>query len=92
MRTIRHLIPAGVLLVLGAWLLSDGIRFSMYPADPASGRECGCYTMLELWLGVQSPAWIRTIELLGSVTFVPLGILKLFEFFMARRRNQTLVR
>ena len=90
MRTIRHLIPAGVLLVLGAWLLSDGIRFSLYQADPASGREYGCYTMLESCLGVQSPTWIRTIELIGAITFVPLGILKLFEFFTARRRKRSL--
>ena len=89
MRTIRHLIPAGALLVLGAWLLSDGVLFTLYPADPTSGREYGCYTMLEMWLGVQSPTWIRTVELIGALTFVPLGILKLFEFFTARRRGQT---
>ena len=90
MRTIRHLIPAGVLLVLGAWLLSDGILFTLYQADPASGREYGCYTTLEIWLRVQNSGWIRTVELIGAITFVPLGILKLFEFFTARRRKRSL--
>lgn len=84
-RIMRHLTPAGVLIVIGAWLLSDGIAFTLYAADARTGREYGCYTMLELWLGVQQPTWTRTVELLGAVLLVPLGMLKLFQFFAARR-------
>ncbi len=88
MRALRHLIPAGALIVLGAWLLSDGILFVIYPADPRTGREAACYTQLELWLGVVQPTWTRTVELIGAVTLVPLGMLKFFEFFAVRRREQ----
>ncbi len=92
MRTVRHLTPAGVLLVVGAWLLADGIRFTLYAADPVTGRADGCYTTLEVWLGVQSPAWLRTVELIGAITLVPLGMLKLFEFFTARRAGRSSLR
>ena len=88
MRALRHLIPAGLLILAGAWMLSDGILFTAYPADLTTGREAACYTQLELWLRVQSPSWLRTVELIGAVTLVPLGMLKLFEFFAARRQDQ----
>lgn len=88
MRAMRHLIPAGLLILAGAWLLSDGILFTIYPADHATGREAGCFTQLELWCRVLQPTWLRTIELIGAITFVPLGMLKLFEFFAARRQEQ----
>jgi hypothetical protein len=87
MRALRHLTPAGLLILAGAWMLSDGVHFLMYSFDPQTGREAACYTQLELWVGAIRPGWLRMIELMGAVTLIPLGMLKLFEFFRARRQD-----
>jgi hypothetical protein len=45
--------------------------FGLYRADPATGRAKGCYTSIELFLGLKTPSdWVRPVELgIGAVTF-----------------------
>jgi hypothetical protein len=52
-----------VLLLLAVSLLMDALAFALYPADPATGRARGCYTTLELLLGVKRPTeWARLTQ------------------------------
>jgi hypothetical protein len=57
-------------LALGSWLLEDSGTFVLMPAEPATSRTRGCYTTIELLVGVTSPSAIRPTELLvGAVLF-----------------------
>jgi|GEM_PF-2289613 len=75
--------------VLSAWLVWDGFTFALYGDDPATGMERGCYTDIELWLGVKEPTWIRGAEqIVGAVLFLgipPLLVWSVRRFL--RRRN-----
>ena len=69
----RFALPA-VLLCCSIWLLQDSCSFGLMPADPDTGRERGCYTQVELALGLKSPSVIRYVE--GSVALLlPLAAL-----------------
>jgi hypothetical protein len=49
--------------LLAGWLFYDASTFALYKPDAVNGRERGCYTRLELFLGVKSPtSWIRPAE------------------------------
>jgi hypothetical protein len=49
--------------LLAGWLFYDASTFALYKADTATGRERGCYTRIELLLGVKSPtSWVRPAE------------------------------
>jgi hypothetical protein len=39
----------------GVALLGDAATFSLVPADPRTGRERGCYTIVESLLGLKRP-------------------------------------
>ncbi|HSS50208.1 MAG TPA: hypothetical protein VLX28_14820, partial [Thermoanaerobaculia bacterium] len=58
---------------------------------PATGQERGCYTDIELWLGVKEPTWIRGAEeIVGAVLFLgipPLLVWSVRRFL--RRRNHS---
>ena len=61
-------------LVLGvaAWLLWDAATFSLYPADFFEGTEYGCFTVVERWLGILEPSWIRSAQFVsGLLLFFP---------------------
>jgi len=74
-------LPAALLTVsLGGWLLWDALSFSLSPYDPATGRERGCYTVLETWARVKRPSFLRKLEL-----FVGAGSLGLTFFWFQRR-------
>lgn len=74
---------------LSWWLVLDGFIFALMPDDPATGRERGCYTDIELWFGVKEPTWIRGAEqIVGAVLFLgipPLLVWGVRRFL--RRRN-----
>jgi hypothetical protein len=48
-----------LLSIIGFWLLNDAMTFTLYAADPRSGRGYGCYTTIENLLGVKQPSAIR---------------------------------
>ena len=76
MRTaVRALILAAT-VASGAWLLQDSFSFGLYPEDPVTGRERGCYTDVELALGLKQPSLVRELEQFLSVMFlfgIPFG-------------------
>jgi hypothetical protein len=69
-RSLGCVIPiaAGLLAI---FLLLDAGTYALMPADPASGRRYGCYTALELLIGVKEPSVIRSIQpfLSGGLLF-----------------------
>ena len=74
-----------LLLALLAWfLLWDATSSVLIARDVAKGREMGCYTAIELLMGVTKPGPIRLIELvMGVATIVYIAYLLFFRF---RRR------
>ncbi len=66
---------------MAAWLaslalLGDSLTFALKPYDQVTGRARGCYTAVELALGLKGPPWIRPAEHgLGAILFlgVPLA-------------------
>jgi len=60
---------AGALMTLaiGAFLFLDANTFVLMAADPATGRPKGCFTAVELMLGVSESSGIRGIEWLVSI-------------------------
>ena len=59
------------LLGLATALYLDASTFRLCPADSVSARERGCYTGLELWLGMKSPSWIRMAEGIVAFALIP---------------------
>lgn len=53
-------------------------------ADPATGRERGCYTMLEGLLRAKHEGQFRGIELIAGLALVPVTLL--FSLLKRRRR------
>jgi hypothetical protein len=47
---------AALLWFLSAALAIDGWTYRLAARDPATGRERGCYTRVERWLGRTSPS------------------------------------
>jgi len=53
----------GASVVLSIFLLADVSRKNLYGADPSTGRIFGCYSDLEILLGLKSPSgWIPPAE------------------------------
>jgi hypothetical protein len=54
--------------VVGALLfLDDGTSSVLLPRDARRGRSMGCYTAIELLVGVHQPSWIRLAELVAGL-------------------------
>ncbi len=69
-----------LLFLLTAWLFRDATVFALYKADPITHRGVGCYTEIEILIGVQSPtSWIRAVELVAACTFGLAGIVVIFK-------------
>jgi hypothetical protein len=85
----RALILAAAWLV-SWWLVLDSWSYGLSPFDPATGRERGCYTDIETWLGFLQPsAWIRPAEqIVGTVLFlgIPLMIAVWLVRLLLRRK------
>jgi len=63
----KVLVMVGTVLVAG-WLLMDASTTVLYARDPVGGRARGCYTKIEILLGLKSPTdWIRMTELYRRV-------------------------
>ena len=77
MSRTSHILVSLVLLGIAFFFLADGAVFALQAADPVTGRAKGCYTSIELLMGVTEPtAWIRAAELLvasiiGGMVVVP---------------------
>lgn len=62
--------------IIGLWLLNDAMTFALLADDPLTGRAKGCYTTIELLLGVKQPSAIRGAQFLIGVALafgVPLA-------------------
>ena len=53
MRRIVHTMAVLVTGLVALWLLNDAMTFALYA--PWTGHRGGCYTAVELWLGVSEP-------------------------------------
>jgi hypothetical protein len=70
--------------LLAGWLFYDASTFALYKPDAVTGRERGCYTRLELFLGVKSPtSWIRPAEFVCAVGGGFFGLV-----LLARRKSE----
>jgi hypothetical protein len=52
-------------------MLGDSVVSRLSPFDPTTGRERGCYTTVETWLGLLHPSdLVRLFEMiLGGILF-----------------------
>lgn len=73
-----------LLLLFAGWLFYDANTFALYKADAVTGRERGCYTGIELLLGVKSPtSWVRPAEFVCAVGAGIFGLV-----LLARRKSE----
>ena len=56
-----------LLFSISIFLFNDANTFSLYPADSFTGREYGCYTEIENFIGIKSPSIIRSIEYIAAI-------------------------
>lgn len=64
---IQAIIYICLLFTISIFLLIDANTFSLYPADNITGREYGCYTIVENLIGAKSPSIIRTAEYFAAI-------------------------
>jgi hypothetical protein len=71
--------------LLAVWLFRDANTFALRGIDRESGRGRGCYTDIEMMLGLKSPTdWVRPSEFILSLVF---GIFAL-RLMMAGRNDK----
>lgn len=70
-RSLQFVILIGA-AILASWLLADVSVMALYAADHVTGRESGCYTDLEIFIGLKTPSgWIRPLEaVVGVALFI----------------------
>jgi hypothetical protein len=62
------------MFIVATALFLDAELYSLHARDPVSGRSMGCYTHVELLLGVPRPTgWIREAEFYGSLALFVLA-------------------
>jgi hypothetical protein len=66
-RRVAKPLAAIAAVLLALWLYVDSMTWSLYAADPATGRVRGCFTAIELWIGVSNPSWVRFAELVVAL-------------------------
>lgn len=72
-------------MALLAWFfLWDATTSVLIPQDAATGRVMGCYTALELAVGVTKPSIIRLLELVGGVLLAISSV-----YVLVRRRQES---
>ena len=86
-RSLGCVIPSAAGL-FAIFLLLDAGTYALRAADPASGRRSGCYTALELWIGVKEPSVIRTIQPLLSGGLLVTGFVTWRKLRPKRRRKE----
>ena len=63
------------MLILAVLLFRDATIFGLRKANPVTGRGRGCYTELEILLGIKHPTeWIRFAELTGAGVLAVAGV------------------
>ena len=73
----------------GTFFFFDAMLFGLYPSDPVLGRRMGCYTFIELWLGLKSPTtWIRDAELYGSLALFMIGAVSAFLGWRSEKKQR----
>lgn len=72
MELARKLLLAAFVMTAALWLLWDAGTFGLVKADPSTDRARGCYTQIEMLLGLKRPTeWIRPVEFgLGAILFI----------------------
>ena len=85
--TLRVSLTVAV-VCLACLLFFDATSYAMMPEDLALGLRGGCYTEVELWVGVKQPSFIRDAELVGG--FVLLALTP-FLWASARREQHAAV-
>jgi hypothetical protein len=74
--------------IVAGWFFTDAMLYSFRARDPVSGRRMGCYTQIELWLGVQSPTgWIRDAEMYGSLALFVLAAVVAFLTWRSEKKQ-----
>jgi len=69
-RSISKFFAIAAMCIVAIWLFRDSTVFALSKPDPVTGRGRGCYTELEILLGVKYPTeWIRFAELGGAGIF-----------------------
>jgi hypothetical protein len=75
-----------VSIPVSGFLLLDGIIFRNPAADPVTGKQYGCFTILEGMLGLEDKAGcLRPIELLVGVGLIPVMAFVCFRRFRSTR-------
>lgn len=75
--------------IVATWFFIDAMLYSLRARDPVSGRRMGCYTQIELWLGVRSPtAWIRDAEMYGSLALFVLAAVVAFLTWRSDKKRR----
>ena len=70
----KYVLP--LFLCISALLLgSDATKLNLYSADPTTGGIHGCFTSLEVWLGVKYPSWIRNAESIAALVLFIAGVI-----------------
>lgn len=83
--SINKFILIFLLFLCSLLLFIDANTFSLYPADNVTGREYGCYTVIENLIGTKSPSVIRQIELIGAILIFVICLV--FTFKMVFRNS-----
>jgi len=69
-RLLLRVLAVIAMSLLAAWLFRDANTFALRRIDKESGWGRGCYTDIELMLGVQKPTgWVRPTEFVFSFVF-----------------------
>jgi len=86
---MRLTLQTTIVLVVGVvalWLLNDAMTFMLYAPSPE--RQMGCYTAVELWLGVTEPHdSIRQTELFSGLSLLA-AIVAAAVMWATRRRRR----
>jgi hypothetical protein len=86
-RAITFAFAALLAMFAGIFLLWDATTFAFYAPDLAAGRPAGCFTAVELLLGVSRPSAVRGIELLGAPFLIFGGPADAFRAFVRWTRT-----
>jgi len=90
-KTLPRLSLAALAFVASFLLLADSCIYALRPEEPEIGRQQGCYTALELALGLKSPSVVRYVEFLAAWVLL-LGMPVLWIRSKARTRMAALAR
>ena len=75
-------------LPLAVFLLFDSLFVNGFArADPATGREQGCYTTIETIIGAKREGQIRSAEVIVGLVLIPVTAILLLVIGRAARKR-----